>query len=344
LQAPQFSCTEAAASMASAMELISANTNGWGVEQYATETPCGGKFTHLVLANRHGRQYAARDVWIRFHGSDVVVFDEQTGMHRELMRAFSQSVPWILDSGDPDTLYTFVSTETGAYGGYFHDLCQDECLGVNVDYPLGDWGYAMVGCEQTKRHLQRLAGRGYVPGVSRVTSVGYSDGGYLSSMNALTGVTQSAVAWGGWVFARFDEWRRNLPVDAAGRSTLRGMRLDAFISAGDPFYNGSHPLAATYGMGPPESDASMLGGLRAIASFLRMDVAPSEEVFISGARLVRTVFFNLSDDNVIALHVDPDPAHDHAWLFHQEGLLSATSRVAGRQEGLLSATSRDKVG
>ena len=188
-----------------------------------------------------------------------------------------------------------------------------------------------MGGEQTERHLAYLARYGYERGASHVTSVGFSDGGYMSSMNALTGAAQHAVAWGGWVFTRFDEWRRHLPTDATGRTTLRGMRLDAYISAGDSFYNGSHPLAATYHMGPPEVASSMRGGLHAIASFLRLEPAPSERVIISGTPFVRTVYANAADDNVIALHVDPESTHDHAWLFHQEPLLKATSRVEGHR-------------
>lgn len=306
------------------MALLAADETGWELEQYVTTTQQNSDFIHFVLCNRNGKKQG-KDAWIRFHGSNAVVRDELSGVHRELMKMFSQSVPWILEHGDVDTIYTFVTTETTAYGGYFHDLCQDEYRGLNVDYPLGDWGYALVGGEQTKRHLLELSRYGFVPGVSHVTSVGYSDGGYMSSMNALTGIAQHAVAWGGWVFAQFDDWKANLPTDASGKCSLSGLRLDAFISAGDTFYNGTSGWSH---MGPPESAKSMRGGLRAIASFLDLEEEPTAEVVIAGIPFQRTVYSNAADDNVIAIYVDGDSTHAHEWLFHQEALLSTTARVS----------------
>ena len=69
------------------------------------------------------------DVWLRFHGSGVAELDS-SGVHRQVMKSFSQSVSWVLESGSAGMIYAFVTTETTAYDGYFHDLCQDEHGGV----------------------------------------------------------------------------------------------------------------------------------------------------------------------------------------------------------------------
>ena len=307
------------------MELLEADQNGWQLERYYT-TMHDVVFTHFILSNSNisSSSSSHRDVWIRFHGSSPLVLHEESGAHREVMKTLASGMSWVLESGAVDTLYCFVTTETTAYGGYFHDLCQDEMVGLNVDYPLGCWGYALVGGEQMKRHLRRLRGRGYVPGVSHVTSVGFSDGGYVSSMNALLGLADNAVAWGGWVFASFHEWKSQLPVDETGRCSLRGMRLDVFISAGDAFYNGT---SGWEHMGAPDTADSMRGGLHAIATFLDLVASPAEQVSIGGAPFERVVYSNAADDNAIACHVDMDSAHNHTWLNNQDPVLRATARL-----------------
>ena len=102
------------------------------------------------------------------------------------------------------------------------------------------------------------------------------------------------------------------------------MRLDAFISAGDTFYNGT---SGWRHMGPPHSAESMRGGLDAIARHVGLEPAPVEEVLIEGITFQRTVYSNAAHDNAIALYVDTDRTHGHEWLFHQEAFLKATSRL-----------------
>jgi hypothetical protein len=324
-EAAPLSCADAAARMADAMALLEADGGGWRLERYRTRAANGAQYTHFVLLNHRADDGGPRDVWLRFHGSGAAVLDEESGVYREMMNAFSQSVPWVLASGEPTTLYAFLTTETTAYGGYFHDLCQDEAHGLNIDYPLGDWGYALVGGKQARRHLHHLRAFGYVPGASLVTSVGYSDGGYLSSMLSLLGVAQHAVAWGGWVFAQLEEWAESLRAEWPAGRRPRGMRLELYISAGDSFYNGTSGWSH---MGPPECDASMRGGLGEIANLLELVPIGTDKLHVAGAPFLRTLYSNADDDNVIACHVDVDPAHDHQWLFSQEAILRATSRVS----------------
>jgi len=310
--------------VATAYGLLEADRSGWQLERYQTWRPSvngPAAFTHFVIFNKraNGR---ARDLWLRFHGAGASVL-HASGAHREVLKSFSQSVSWVLESGSTNTIYAFVTTETTAYGGYFHDLCQDESCDLNVDYPLGDWGYALVGGTQTQRHLERLQTFGFVPGLSKITSVGFSDGAWMSSMHALRGLARHAVAWGGWSFARFDEWKALLPTDAAGMPSVRGMQLDVYISAGDTFYNGTSGFYP-----PPEQEGSMLAGLRSIAAFYDLEPAPVDTVAIAGTIFERRIFANAVDGNVIACHVDVDRAHDHHWVVTQEPLLRATARVS----------------
>ena len=340
--------------MSKALAQIEVDQNGWRLDRYRTFRPSVNgttEFTHFVLVNERGGDRPP-DVWLRFHGSGVAELDS-SGIHRLVMKSFSQSVSWVLESGSVGMIYAFVTTETTAYDGYFHDLCQDEHGGVNVDYPMGDWGYALVGGAQTERHLDELRAYGYAPGVSRVTSVGFSDGAWLSSMNALLGVASEAVAWGGWSFARFDEWKALLPTDDEGKPSVRGalleprrharvtavwptlvtrwwrrgtqvrgMRLDVYISAGDAFY------AGTSGWYPPPGvQGSMLAGIRAIAAFHELEPAPVESVTIAGIVFERRLFANAATGNAIACHVDVDRKHDHHWMVTQEPLLRETARI-----------------
>ena len=308
-----------------AMAQLEADEGSWQLDRYTTGTPqC--TFTHFVLFNREASSHSHREAWLRFHGSGKVIWEAESNAHHEVTESFCQSVPWVLESGRRDTVYAFISTETTAYGGYFHDLCQDESRGINVDYfDLGDWGYAVVGGQQARRHLSYLEKYGVVQGLSKVTSVGFSDGAFLSSMNALMGLATSAVAWGGWAFARFDDWKGYLPSDAEGRCTLRGMKLDVYISAGDTFYNGT---SGWEHMGPPDSAESMQGGLEAISRFLNLEPTCKDEVLVAGAVFQRTVYSNAADGNVIACHVDPDSSHAHKWLMGQSELLRATTALS----------------
>ena len=305
-------------SFTEALALVEADANGWEVERYRTTREVNGEqreFSHLVLVNRnHGSKQ--RDVWVRFHGSNAVVV-EDNGLHRELVKSFSQSASWIVEAGRPETVYAFMTTETTAYGGYFHDLCQDEGCGLNIDYlDLGDWGYALVGGEQLTRHLAHLQAYGYTPGVSKVSAVGYSDGGWMSSMCALTGGASHAVAWAGWAFARFDEWKDKLS------TSTTGMRLDVYVSAGDVFYNG------TSGWYPaPDQPGSMYDGLMAITRYFHLAPRSPEVVLIEGFAFRKQVFANVTSDNVISCYVDLSRRHDHEWLFHQEAILKATARL-----------------
>ena len=202
----------------------------WLVDEYQTSHG-GYDFTHFVVHHGGGSSSLdgvdARDVWLRFHGSgplDAV----------KARSSLDQSLEWIVDSGDERTIYAFITTET-THGG-FHSLCADEAAGINTRHEHGDWGYALVGGAALDRHLTRLGAYGYDPAVSRLTAVGYSDGGWLASMCALRGVARRAVAWAGWSFDGFARWRHLLP-----RNDIYGMRLDLYVSAGDAFY----PVAAS---------------------------------------------------------------------------------------------------
>ena len=149
-------------------------------------------------------------------------------------------MPWIVESGCLDVVYCFVTTESTAYGGSYQSLCGDDTEtgwkrfeGPNAAHDDKDWSYAPTGGAAVHRHLSHLAAYGYVPGASCLTIAGYSDGGWLASMCALTGVAQRGVAWAGWSFDGFEDWSPRLP------HGLRGMRLDLYISSGDEFYAGN---------------------------------------------------------------------------------------------------------
>lgn len=191
---------------------------------------------------------------------------------------------------------------------------------------LGDFGYKICGGRALDRHLIQLRRYGYVPGFTHVTTVGYSDGAWLSSMCALSGVAHSAVAWAGWSFARFDEWCDRLPRDA-----VRGMRLELYVSAGDTFYNG------TSGWFPPPGKlGSMRKGVDQIAQFFELRRQPTRTVIIAGIPFEQTLFSDEARDNEIRLHVDMNTSHTHGWLRNATEVLQATARIHVMSDAFLN--------
>ena len=285
----------------------------WLIDKYKTHR-AGATFTHLVVHNS-APSTGVRNFWMRFHGSGQL----DAAKSRKTLK---QSVDWIHECGQRDTVYAFLTTESTAYDGSFHSLCGDHFSGDQELEALGDWSYAQTGGEAVDRHLEHLRAYGYRPSTSRLTVVGYSDGGWLASMCALRGVAQSAVAWAGWSFDGFETWSRLLPRD------LRGMRLDLYVSAGDTFYNGSSGWYP-----PPGRHGSMRHGVDAIAAHFALEPRAADSVHIGGQPFLRTAFVNAAHDNELRLHVDTDRSHAHDWLRANDDILRATARVGPSRIG-----------
>lgn len=287
---------------------------GWTIDTYHS-TKANRTFTHYVVHYKCDRILSdTRNVWIRFHGSGTGQVDTS---YAEIY--LNQSLDWIVTGGRRDFVYAFVTTESTMYEGSYHSLCIDEAAGVNVDYELGDWGYALVGCQALEHHLSHLTRYGYKRGISRLTLVGYSDGGWLSSMCAFRGLADTAVAWAGWSFAEFFKWRNFLQRDA-----VRGMRLDLYVSAGDLFYNGTSGWYP-----PPNQPGSMRYGLDQLVDFFQLEAGPIETVYVAGVSFERTVFANSADNNTISFHLDTNVSHPHKWMHTSANdLLRATARIS----------------
>ena len=146
----------------------------WLVDRYKT-TRAEKTFIHFVVHHSSHQESGqpARDVWMRFHGSGPA----DPAKARRTLKA---TIPWIVESGDAEQVYCFVTTESTAYDGRFQSLCGDDTEtgrqqfeGPNFADEQKDWSYASTGVAAVNRHLAHLTAYGYVPSASRLTVVGY---------------------------------------------------------------------------------------------------------------------------------------------------------------------------